>query len=118
MILRHYDDCPQGSIEEFIVNHKATLKKLEIKRCLMLYETGGGSRLWSEMWERLNAELVELVDLVVLADSTDDTVPLKYSSRTISDTPHYFQSSRIEKDMAALERFNETVAARKSRLSL
>lgn len=105
-------------MEEFIVTHKATLKKLEIKRCLMLYQTGSGSRLWSEMWERLNAELVELVELVVLADPADDTVPLKYSSLLISETPYYFGLSRMVKDMAALEKFKATVSARKRSIFL
>lgn len=58
-------------IEDFIVRHKGTLKKLHLKECrIAIVDEGiGAPRQWSHIWTRFSGELRAMVLLVVQPQS-------------------------------------------------
>ncbi|KAF9226081.1 hypothetical protein BS17DRAFT_776622 [Gyrodon lividus] len=80
-----FDHTPStDGIEEFIVRHKATLRRLELRSCASYVpSTETPIRKWSTIWKRLDEELVSLAELVadeahqgyVLLDSTRGFIP-------------------------------------------
>ncbi|KAH9983061.1 hypothetical protein BJV74DRAFT_54486 [Russula compacta] len=81
-------------VENFIVRHEKTLKKLRIRYCAIEVpkDRDTPSRSWTAIWNQLAKELTKLVDLEVVTGNDPDW----------------------GKDLPALEAFMEIVEARKS----
>jgi hypothetical protein len=89
--LRHFDF--DVGVEPFILRHAATLARLELLVCKLIYPSTALGR-WDRIWDQFAAELITLVALRI-------------------DNPEY--SNRLpcfETDFAALERFRAVVATR------
>jgi hypothetical protein len=80
-----FDPTPSvDGIEEFIVRHKASLRRLELHSCSSYVpSTSTPIRTWSTIWKRLEEELVSLTEIVVdnahqgyaLLDGTSGYIP-------------------------------------------
>jgi len=80
-----FDPTPSADgIEEFVVRHKASLRRLELRSCSSYVpSTTTPIRRWSTIWKRFEEELVSLTELVVgdahqgyaLLDGTRGYVP-------------------------------------------
>ncbi|KIJ11873.1 hypothetical protein PAXINDRAFT_157164 [Paxillus involutus ATCC 200175] len=80
-----FDHTPSADgIEEFIIRHKNTLRRLEIRSCASYVPTTATPiRQWATIWKRLEEELVSLQELVVdeapqcyaLLDATRGYIP-------------------------------------------
>ena len=80
-----FDPTPSvDGIEEFIVRHKASLRRLELHSCSSYVpSTSTPIRRWSTIWKRLEEELVSLTEIVVddayqgyaLLDGTSGYIP-------------------------------------------
>ena len=72
-------------IEDFIVRHKKTMKKLWFTECRIAVDNveGDAPRQWSQIWEHFEGELKALVLLDVRSelhyDSSDDSIIIGYS---------------------------------------
>jgi hypothetical protein len=90
-----FDPTPSvDGIEEFIIRHKATLRRLELRSCASYTPTTTTPiRKWSAIWERLGAELVSLEELVVddasqgyaLLDAAHGYIPHPSLSEPLAD---------------------------------
>jgi hypothetical protein len=108
-----------NEVADFVVNHKATLRRLELRDCGFILREGAAIPLddyWSDVWERFQAELVVLEELNVHRTggvSTRSSQP--YISRIYGWTFKIVEQRREqEEDADALERFQATVEFRKS----
>ncbi|KIK94011.1 hypothetical protein PAXRUDRAFT_12313 [Paxillus rubicundulus Ve08.2h10] len=78
-----FDHTPfADAIEEFIIRHKDTLRRLEIRSCASYVPSATTPiRRWATIWKRLEEELTSLQELVVahqcyaLLDSTRGYIP-------------------------------------------
>lgn len=87
-----FDPTPSADgIEEFIIRHKASLRRLELRSCASYVPSIATSiRRWSTIWKRLEEELVSLTDIVVsgahqgyaLLDDTHGYIPHPSSPAT------------------------------------
>lgn len=91
-----FDNTPSADgIEEFIIRHKSTLRRLELRSCATCTLNPTTSiRRWSTIWERLNAELVALEEVVV--DSTSQGYALLDPTRGYIPHPAHPMASAAE----------------------
>jgi len=106
-------------VADFVVNHKATLRRLELRDCgFVLHEKESllHDGYWSDVWERFQVELVMLEELNVHRTggvSTRSSQP--YISRNDGWIFNIIEQQREqEEDADALERLQATVEFRKS----
>lgn len=59
-------------IDGFIIQHKATLEKLELHACPMVIPSQGSKRVWSDVWTIFQTELDNLMDITVSRDRAFD----------------------------------------------
>ncbi|KAA1473994.1 hypothetical protein DENSPDRAFT_840541 [Dentipellis sp. KUC8613] len=108
--------------EEFILRHKDTLTRLELKECRIAVEefAEAPSEYWSAVYRHLADGLEHLIDLVVVerADESLDPIiperPLRYAHLDpgYGFMPAFDVISGEEHDAAALEDFRAVVNAR------
>ena len=106
-------------VENFVVRHGKTLKKLELRSCVIGILKGNGAprRSWAVVWRRLTDELTELVDLVVEfeADSHRADREKRYVCYSAGHSYIYFGNHvSMGEDVLALGAFRAIVEARKS----
>lgn len=103
---------------DFIVRHKATLRTLELKSCIILLPSTGPRRFWSGAWTYFLEELQALTSLHVEEENSpvrygiDDGAqfePFSYGeqSEDLTELPDKKEDDR------ALEAFRESVASRR-----
>lgn len=66
-----FPDTPSADgIEEFILRHKNTLKRVELRSCANYVQINNNTpiRKWTVIWDRLRQELSELMEVVVDID--------------------------------------------------
>lgn len=103
-----FDPTPSADgIEEFIVRHKASLRRLELRSCSSYVPSiTTPIRRWSTIWKRLEEELVSLTEVVVgdahqgyaLLDGTcgyipHPSLPVTPAELTQEDEERYLQFS-------------------------
>ncbi|KAH0834652.1 hypothetical protein J3R83DRAFT_10162 [Lanmaoa asiatica] len=103
-----FDPTPSADgIEEFIIRHKASLRRLELRSCSSYVPSiTTPIRRWSKIWKRLEEELVSLTEVVAgdahqgyaLLDATRGYVPHPSLPATPAklaqeDQEHYLQLS-------------------------
>ncbi|KAL4068639.1 hypothetical protein V8B97DRAFT_2008897 [Scleroderma yunnanense] len=108
------DTSSDDGMEEFIMRHKNTLRRLEMKSCVNYVQTSNNTpiRKWATIWERLREELSELVELVVDLDHE--------SGYVLQSADGYLRHSSLpatvpglaEEDEQSLKEFYEHVNAR------
>ena len=96
-------------LEDFIVHHNKTLKKLELHNCSILVEKRSGPPLfyWADIYMRLAKALTELVELEVELDSEIHEKPYVCVGRK-----SYYPMEKLEgteQDALALEQFKVVV---------
>lgn len=108
-------DTPSADgMEEFILRHKNTLKRLELKECANYVQVNNNTpiRKWAMIWNRLREELSGLVEVVVDIDHESGYVLqsaegyMRHSSLPIS------VSGLVEEDDQSLQEFRAHVDAR------
>ena len=122
-----WEDCTIGqggivtpsSVEDFIVRHRETLKKLELYFCTINVEDCGRKPpvcYWADVYKRLANSLTELVDLEV------KTFDVPYQSTTppeenLIPRPYYplQRLEGMERDAEALKEFEAVVKNRDER---
>ncbi|KAG6335865.1 hypothetical protein ID866_3230 [Astraeus odoratus] len=58
--------APEDGLEEFILRHKNTLRRLEVRSCASYVQSATAPiRKWSAIWERLEKELTGLKEIAV-----------------------------------------------------
>jgi hypothetical protein len=108
------DNITRFPVEDLIVRHRTTLKKLKLYNCVIGVEkrTETPFRSWADVYDRLAEELTELVELVVLLE--DDGYGIEYYVPPADEDDHRrLRSEWAERDTLALERFNAVVENRK-----
>ncbi|KAH7922918.1 hypothetical protein BV22DRAFT_1131047 [Leucogyrophana mollusca] len=106
-----FDHASPDGVEAFIMRHKNTLRKLELRSCAS-YVASESTPVgqWTGIWERLCTELTNLEELVVDSGSQGyarlDPI-LGYIPHTKLD------SERAEEDMKAFQEFHTLIRARK-----
>ncbi|KAI6001522.1 hypothetical protein F5J12DRAFT_842699 [Pisolithus orientalis] len=107
------DATSTDGVEEFILRHKNSLKKLEMKSCMNYIQSiATPVRKWATIWERLREELTELEEVVVddggcgyaVLNTSEGYIP---HSDVAASTP-----SLLEDDEQSLKDFCERVNAR------
>ncbi|KAI6158122.1 hypothetical protein BKA82DRAFT_14158 [Pisolithus tinctorius] len=107
------DATSTDGVEEFILRHKNSLKKLEMKSCMSYIQSiATPVRKWATIWERLREELTELEEVVVddggcgyaVLNTSEGYIP---HSDVAASTP-----SLLEDDEQSLKDFCECVNAR------
>jgi hypothetical protein len=114
-----------GSVEEFIIRHKASLRTLTLDRCLSSYSTyrsPEARRDWSTIWERFSHELTHLVDFdYEMAEPSqsmgDGDVPTLGYGEILDTNGIYFcqdldDAEMAERDQDALEKLTQVVEER------
>jgi hypothetical protein len=105
--------CVTLEVEEFIVRHGKTLKKLELQRCSIIirHTRTAPVRSWTTVWNRFADQLTELVDLNVEYSS--------HHQRYVQQLPGYAFSSHstfaipgTEQDIPTLEALTTVVKRR------
>jgi hypothetical protein len=100
-------------VEDLIVRHRMTLKKLELYNCRIRVEeiTETPFRSWADVYDRLAEVLTELVELVVRFN--DDGYRIEYVPVAHEDGHRRLRLEWAERDTLALERFKAVVGNRK-----
>ncbi|KAH7881897.1 hypothetical protein F5I97DRAFT_468491 [Phlebopus sp. FC_14] len=109
-----FDYAPiDDGIEEFIIRHKATLRRLELRSCSSYVpNTTTPVRKWSTIWERLSAELSSLEQLVV--DNSSQGYALLDTSRGYISHPSFGAGAAelVEEDQQRFQELYERVNSR------
>jgi hypothetical protein len=97
-----FDPTPSvDGIEEFIVRHKASLRRLELHSCSSYVPSlSTPVRTWSTIWKHLEEELVSLTEIVVddvqgytLLDGASGYIPLTPTELAEEDEKLYLEFS-------------------------
>ncbi|THH15413.1 hypothetical protein EW146_g5056 [Bondarzewia mesenterica] len=114
-----------GGLERFIVEHRATLTRLELKTCTIVYINNGviSERRWSHVWNCFAEQLLLLTDLAVEERVDESPRPgyfLRYCVyQRVSGLKAFVAIVAVEEeDTAALEAMQLLVASRKSGRSI
>ena len=108
--------CP---VDEFILKHKATLQKLELRNCEMYVShlsarSSAPPRHWSDVYNNFQAQLTKLEELMVVTSTwRNEFHGLLYSE--MGDESDFYQvelEEESEKDATALEELRAAVASR------
>ncbi|EGN92562.1 hypothetical protein SERLA73DRAFT_79492 [Serpula lacrymans var. lacrymans S7.3] len=105
-------NSPSENIEEFIIRHKDSLVRLELRSCscYIINDSGTkGGRSWSGIWERLKQELTGLREIVVDRGSQGYT----HLDPVLGHVPHKsFNHARAEQDEEKFQNFASAVRTR------
>ena len=112
------DNFIRFPVEDFIVRHRMTLKKLGLYNCRIWVcveveeSTETPFHFWADVYDRLAEVLIELVKLVVVLK--DDGYCIEYDVPPDHEDVHRrLRSEWAERDTLALERFKAVVGNRK-----
>ncbi|KAG1737471.1 uncharacterized protein EDB91DRAFT_477718 [Suillus paluster] len=105
-----FDHMPSANgMEEFVLRHKNTLRRLELQSCACyIPDSSTDARRWSTIWHRWAAELTSLTELVVNSDG-HRYVLLDADRGYMPHGP--VSTMAFEDDSSSLQMFKDSIAA-------
>ena len=106
-----------GGMISFILSHKSTLRKLELRSCPVIISdcATDSLRYWSQIWDRFATELSDLTDLTLTHGHFGTGYKMFVEDKELETI--ILAPLRSQADEAALENFRQVVTERRAKLN-